>query len=181
MSGVLLLLVLLGSLGVPIWSPVTKDLSSPFPCQHHSCGCHDAQSCWKSCCCFSHEQKVAWAAKHNVAVPEYARDHSQQVAEESAVTKSPGKKCCHQGKDCAKHEANQIARAPNSAKPTLVRIEDAHRCQTGEALVVMLGQALPSQVAVAGVTFTLIGDFVPPTILVPDCMAQCPAAPPPRA
>lgn len=50
-----------------------KDLSQPFPCQHRSCGCLSADQCWKKCCCFTNREKVAWAEKARVDVPEFVR------------------------------------------------------------------------------------------------------------
>ena len=42
-----------------------KDLSKPFPCQDRPCGCLSAAQCKKKCCCFSADQKVAWAKKNH--------------------------------------------------------------------------------------------------------------------
>lgn len=55
--------------GVPLPAPVEKDRSQPFPCQHHRCGCTSAEQCWKRCCCFSHQQKMAWARAQGVTPP----------------------------------------------------------------------------------------------------------------
>jgi len=51
--------------------PGSKDLSQPFPCQNHGCGCSSAASCWKNCCCYSDQQKIAWSKKHQVDPPEF--------------------------------------------------------------------------------------------------------------
>ena len=32
-----------------------------YPCAAHRCGCTDAAACWQHCCCFSLEQRLAWA------------------------------------------------------------------------------------------------------------------------
>jgi len=48
-----------------------KDLSEPFPCQNRPCGCRSAEQCWKKCCCFSNTQKVAWAKRNGVKLPDY--------------------------------------------------------------------------------------------------------------
>ena len=48
-----------------------KDSSEPFPCQHRPCGCRSAEQCWKKCCCFDNNQKIAWAKANNVRVPDY--------------------------------------------------------------------------------------------------------------
>lgn len=43
---------------------VAKVHSVPFPCQNRPCGCRSADSCLSKCCCFTAEQKVAWAQMH---------------------------------------------------------------------------------------------------------------------
>ncbi|HWL06881.1 MAG TPA: hypothetical protein VNQ76_00550 [Planctomicrobium sp.] len=48
---------------------VEKDRSQPFPCQDRPCGCRSANQCWQKCCCFTNEQKLAWAERNGVKVP----------------------------------------------------------------------------------------------------------------
>ena len=55
--------------GIPLPLPAAKDSSRPFPCQHHRCGCQNAEQCWRQCCCFTNEQKLAWARKNGVTPP----------------------------------------------------------------------------------------------------------------
>ncbi len=43
----------------------------PYPCQQNACGCSSAEQCWKSCCCYNDQQKLAWAKKHGVKPPEW--------------------------------------------------------------------------------------------------------------
>ena len=60
-----------------IWVPVPqvrspeKDRSEPYPCMDRPCGCSSAEQCWKKCCCFTNQQKIAWAERTGVKVPEY--------------------------------------------------------------------------------------------------------------
>jgi hypothetical protein len=68
--GMMLTAHLVTSLGFPLpFSPNAKDLSQPFPCQHRSCGCRNAEHCWKSCCCFTAQERLTWAQKHQVEPP----------------------------------------------------------------------------------------------------------------
>lgn len=43
----------------------------PFPCEGGSCGCTTAYRCWTSCCCYTLEERIAWAARNGVEVPGY--------------------------------------------------------------------------------------------------------------
>lgn len=59
----------IASFGVPVARPTGKDLSKPFACANRACGCMNADDCWKHCCCFTREQKLAWAVEHGVHIP----------------------------------------------------------------------------------------------------------------
>lgn len=59
------------SMGIPVVPLATKDLSTPFPCQNHPCGCHDAEYCWRYCGCHTVAEKLAWARAHNVTPPSH--------------------------------------------------------------------------------------------------------------
>jgi hypothetical protein len=71
MAGLLGFIVL--NLGLPLVQPPQdkreKDRSTPFPCQNRPCGCMSARDCFRSCCCFSARERLAWAAAHKVEAP----------------------------------------------------------------------------------------------------------------
>jgi hypothetical protein len=60
------------SLGVPISVPAGKQSGEAYPCMNHPCGCQSAEECWRHCCCFSLEQRLAWARDNHVTPPDYA-------------------------------------------------------------------------------------------------------------
>jgi hypothetical protein len=43
-----------------------------YPCSDCECGCASAEQCWRSCCCHSMAERMAWARVHGVRPPEYA-------------------------------------------------------------------------------------------------------------
>jgi hypothetical protein len=66
------LTVAICSVGVPMPARSERKAGdTPFPCQDCPCGCKDAETCWRDCCCFTNQQKVAWARKHRVAIPAF--------------------------------------------------------------------------------------------------------------
>src|SRR5687767_4937393 len=73
---------LAATVGVPVinpWvSPLGKDLSQPFPCQHSACGCQNAEACWRGCCCLSNRQQLAWAKDHGVKAPTYVAEQASR-------------------------------------------------------------------------------------------------------
>lgn len=133
---------LLLSVGIPLPVPAAvtastqKDTSRPFPCQHHRCGCASADQCWRQCCCFTHEEKLAWAAANDVVPPaellaESAHDehHDEHVScaahDHDAVTS-----CCQDKKDCDHHHDVLVATA-NDAPATKVEQAEERRTVIG--------------------------------------------------
>ena len=66
-----------------------------YPCQSFPCGCLSSEQCWAGdCCCFTLEQKVAWAEANGVEPPPHVRP---LVASRQARPSAPPKKkksCC---------------------------------------------------------------------------------------
>ena len=95
-AAVLLALVgyLVAATGVPVpvllpaGASAVKDRSQPFPCMDRPCGCKDALQCWRSCCCTTPAERLAWARKHGVTPP------VDLVAMDSAASKPPAHSCC---------------------------------------------------------------------------------------
>src|SRR5438132_6551133 len=83
--------------GLPLPAHAHKDRSQPFPCQDHLCGCQSAEECWRHCCCFTPEQRWAWAEAHHVVPPAYAErpsppDEQSEPGRQGSGT--PAKSCC---------------------------------------------------------------------------------------
>ena len=43
-----------------------------FPCAKNRCGCDSADRCWRSCCCHTLAERIAWARRHGVQPPAFA-------------------------------------------------------------------------------------------------------------
>lgn len=67
-----------------------KDSSEPFPCQNRPCGCRSADQCWKKCCCFDNNQKIAWAKANNVKVPDFVLAAAKKETEGSTCSGRAG-------------------------------------------------------------------------------------------
>ncbi len=69
-----------------------RDGAMAYPCQHHLCGCQSAAECWENCCCYTPQQRLAWAREHGVAIPAaVAARLAVAVAEEH---QHAAKSCC---------------------------------------------------------------------------------------
>ena len=84
------LLMLQMPISMPVLGSSGKDLSVPFPCMHRACGCRSAAECWKSCCCTTKAERIAFAKSHAVAIP--------KDVEEAMVDVAPARRAC-----CATH------------------------------------------------------------------------------
>lgn len=176
---------LAGTIGVPVpVLPSGKDLSRPFPCMHRRCGCQTADQCWKGCCCFTNQEKLAWAAKHGVEPPAYVA----AAAKREASPSEKGKSCCAIGGEeescCAKNSASE---APAStAEQTTAGVEwvlaaSARKCQGHAELWLALGAVSPPPAP-----FDLFLDWSPCGTVCLDLprlqsVSSEIAAPPPRA
>jgi hypothetical protein len=135
---------LVAATGAPVFSPhVAKAGAIPFPCQANPCGCSTSEECWAGdCCCFTLEEKVAWADAHGVEPPAHAR------AAVAARKVKPKPACCAERSCCSPTSA-----APAPAKPVVKWASAAlvRKCR-GEApadslkLQVSVPPACPSEV-----------------------------------
>lgn len=99
LSAVMYLVIATG-VPLPMAATVEKDLSQPFPCMNSPCGCQNAEQCWRSCCCHTPAERLAWAKAHGIAPPACLIAAAKGAAEsESQASSCCAKKaeCCAQG------------------------------------------------------------------------------------
>ena len=94
--GISTIAYLAGVIGFPLPAYSERDLSQPFPCQNHPCGCRNADECWRHCCCFTPAERWAWARANHVEPPSYA---------ERPISEDSGRPLC-----CV-HREHQVAHA----------------------------------------------------------------------
>ncbi len=116
--GLLAFLHVLGAVGmplpvVPVGSQSGKSQGGPaYPCQNRPCGCLSYEQCWAGdCCCFTLEQKIAWARKQGEYVPSTAL---AKLADKEEI--SPPEACdhCAREKTCCESSQNE---EPGNNKP----------------------------------------------------------------
>lgn len=72
-AGLLLVIFAMTACGIPLPTKKTTLQSGElFPCAGSSCGCNSAERCWRSCCCQTLSQRLAWARRHKVQPPSFA-------------------------------------------------------------------------------------------------------------
>jgi hypothetical protein len=85
----------IATIGVPLDMPFAKQITEYFPCMSCGCGCSDAETCWRQCCCYNTDQKIAWAKEHGVTVPAFLLAEAETSATCSADAELADlKPCC---------------------------------------------------------------------------------------
>ncbi len=151
---------LLVALEIPLPAAVHKDTSQPFPCQDHPCGCQTAEQCWRSCCCFTPQQRWAWAAAHHVEPPAYAEKpvpvekpteggwNTVKLRDRTSTPTTPAKSCCSTNQAPAACCQARSDRPAKQSPPERGRVRwtiglAAWQCQGLPTLWVSAGSVLP--------------------------------------
>lgn len=194
-------------IGLPV--PETSQAASDgaYPCQQGRCGCATAEQCWRSCCCHTLDQRVAWARAHGVTPPAY-------VLEQLASQRSPGvetaneESCCeHSHQDSASEDSScerqtasnpsddhpeahaccgDTTESPTPEQPAAPRVPwvsfiDAAKCQGLQSFWIALGGVIPPPPAIDYVCELNPAGFVTPALQPRYEVSFSPPLPPPRA
>ncbi|MEP3479042.1 MAG: hypothetical protein ABJZ55_07340 [Fuerstiella sp.] len=129
---------------LPYSAAPAKDSSVPYPCMNRPCGCDSAEQCWRSCCCFTNQQKVTWAKKNSVVLPSYVVDAAKKESLASSSTRKPACPHCVESSQAVVHETRsdeplgllrigesaRVAACVDDLKPTVDCCESAS-CESG--------------------------------------------------
>jgi hypothetical protein len=178
-------LALLGQLiaviGLPLPRASAKDLSKPFPCMHRACGCLSAEDCWKSCCCFSAGERVAWAREHEIEPPTAL---VEEAAREAVCCK---RQCCSHGRGCCSEHNAKPTQKPGMAKSKSenssrwLLVVQANRCKGFGAGISDSSAAAPPAPPIVWHFDWAPGGAVMAFQVVPFSLYPPPLLPPPRA
>jgi hypothetical protein len=141
------------SWAIPV-SSRAKETGRPYPCMNRPCACTSYDECWAGdCCCFTLEEKIAWAAANSITPPNHVLSllqhrHSEPADEStcphckataSKKTDSSRWICgfavqrCHDGQTAGFFSATLSippcaadAWRPDSSDPDLVLVVDAN-------------------------------------------------------
>ena len=126
------------SIGIAVPTLVERISDEMYPCMNCPCGCASAEACWRDCCCFTHQQKLAWAEEKGVVPPKFVVASARAEAElppccrkrMASCCKNMKKSCCQQGSE----DENSLARNAEQDRKTRsgtrkVALLDVLRCQ----------------------------------------------------
>jgi len=141
--GLMLLSYVTTAMGVPLPVVAAKDLTQPFPCQDRTCGCRNAEQCWRQCCCTTLEQRLAWAKERGIEPPSFVQQGLvEKKPERSCCARKPAKACCSNAHaaptSSSRHHHHQ-------SDPTVdwVTAISSMQCQGINTLWVSAGAVLP--------------------------------------
>jgi hypothetical protein len=73
LCAVLLAVYIVTAAGIPLPAGIDSQASLElYPCAKSKCGCASAEHCWRSCCCHTLAERIAWAREHGVRPPDFA-------------------------------------------------------------------------------------------------------------
>ncbi|HVX13219.1 MAG TPA: hypothetical protein VHC22_18685 [Pirellulales bacterium] len=151
-----------------------------------TCGCHDAADCKAHCCCFKGEEKLAWAAEHDV-------DPSPFVDDLTLAGLSPENCCAADTPDCAHGLASCCSKKAAAPKPAshpkdrkhaadgLLTISAYRECTGLQPLWTLLDAALPPVGPVDYVFECSPTGYVVQRDAVATVVPFSPPTPPPRS
>ena len=83
------------AIGVPLPTvQLAKRSAERYPCEKCSCGCVSADQCWRSCCCHTPAQRIAWAKKNGVKPPDFVVQEARFLASAEITAKEELPPCC---------------------------------------------------------------------------------------
>lgn len=193
MRGALLVLLaflhVLGAVGLPMPSvPMPARLSKAsgglaYPCQNRPCGCLSYEQCWAGdCCCFTLEQKVAWARDQGEDVPGTAL--ATLADREGSCTKEPCERCAREKSCCDRSQTREPVRetpAFSEWKVVIGSFVSGCHGESGSGPVSVLPVAIPDKLIVE--LASLSGFFAGFENRNEDAtrLSNPPVAPPPKA
>ena len=176
-------ILIFAAVGVPFPMVVKKDRSVPFPCMDRACGCRSAAECKQHCCCFSNEEKIAWAKSRRLDPSTVAQvtPAAKTIACESCQPKS----CCAKkiSSSCAHCPKKLIAvpSTPDDDSADLVVASFERQCQGADGFWVLLSMALKPPAFASMLTFDVVADVVRwPAIDWANPLRTPPPVPPPE-
>jgi hypothetical protein len=127
------------AIGLPLATPGGggKDLSRPFLCMHRNCGCMNAEQCYRSCCCHTAAERLAFARRQgDVPPPELVAAAEREAC---AVVAQPPK-CC--GESCASKSAAAEPSPVVEAGYHVVVLQESLACRGAAEFWLMAGAAV---------------------------------------
>ncbi len=163
------------AIGLPLPLAGRKDLSRPFLCMYSRCGCQNAEQCYRSCCCHTAAERLAFARSHgDVPPPELLA-----MVEAEATPIATTKRSCCSDKGCTTPATEPSPSSMERDSYSEVVIQDSLACRGIGLLWQHAATALPPPVVELTVSIVEI-DVCPVISHTAETLLAPPRSPPPR-
>jgi hypothetical protein len=109
-SASVLVVYLATATGVPLPLPTQQQTGAEqFPCMAGHCGCHTAEQCWRSCCCHSLAERLAWARQRGVQPPDFALAQARAAGLIGRELADAGQPCDDKTACCSAHQKKLVS------------------------------------------------------------------------
>jgi hypothetical protein len=162
---------LFATFGVPLFVSSPKESAPTYPCQSRPCGCLSAAECWAGdCCCFTMEEKLAWAEANGVEPPPHVRPMVESRKARQAAEERPS--CCEESAPCCADEE------PVPSHRWVIGTF-AGRCRATDPAALEEKPSVPPAPAAPAAAPVFLG-YVPAVAVTVTAVVTLPEAPPPR-
>lgn len=174
----------------------SKSAAEPFPCMNCPCGCRDAETCWRDCCCYTQQEKLAWARDKCITPPAYVVAAAEREASAKKIVCKKSESCCQQttivesccrtrpNRSCCSNVAcTQPAMQPRQAlqrRSSTATIVQALRCQGISLSTAMLPPTVVSPPTIKPELLPLAGSTAVCDDILNDQLGLGPDTPPPQ-
>ena len=174
-------IALLGSVvGVPAPLRSSDDAQVDFPCRNRPCACATAEQCWRgACCCFTMEEKFAWAIANGVRVPSYAGVPLEGTKTRPTTRAGADRESSAHGQGCCPSRTAKREKRPPSPRKLVIGLF-ALRCQGQSGALLVLQNLYPPPLPVLSARDRLPCGSVASVTFHSTRILRCPPVPPPR-
>jgi hypothetical protein len=181
---------LVTSVGIP--RPLTAGKSvaaQAYPCDGHACGCRSAEQCWKSCCCHSPAQRLAWARAHQIQPPSElialaARPEPRPCCKGAAIAAANQpqaiKSCCSSKFAGGAQEARSKQETAKPSREQMLYGFMALKCRGASTQWTTTGAVTSPPAKLIWQPFAACCDWIHPASVVAPVSHDAPPTPPPR-
>lgn len=174
--------VTVSSLGVFVVPRTNPSGGEAYPCQGGICGCTSAEQCWRSCCCTTLPERLAWAERHGVTPPEFVRQQvaadrrSQPIAGTCCSTKSA---TCSQGVSPHEFSVKDTGSSPRGPAKVIL-ISAFNHCRGVTAYAAIFGEAICEPVNSVPINRPVPNEWLMQADVIFHGAVLPPPTPPPR-
>ena len=118
---------------LPLASPAAES-GEAYPCAMNRCGCDSAERCWRSCCCHTLAERIAWASRNGVRPPAIAIAQARAAGIDMSLLAQAGDAAQRAANCCA---ADRLTKKPAccTVRQEVPRTEESNRSAEDDHII----------------------------------------------